>query len=284
MVRLYALLTALLVLHAQFAAAGVEDKLTVYAVNYPLQYFAQRIAGDQAEVRFPAPPDTDPAFWQPDAKTLVEFQRADLILLNGAGYAKWMSRASLPRRRLVDTSVAFRDKLIRTEDAVTHSHGFEGDHSHTGVAFTTWLDFNQALLQAGSVLAALSSKRPDLAEVFQSNFAGLERDLIDLDASMKMTAEHLSGLSLIASHPVYQYLARRYGLQLQSLMWEPDTAPNEAQWRELEMLRNQQRTQWMIWEAEPMAASVERLAESGIGSLVFDPCANRPMRWSPPPF
>jgi len=93
---------------------------------------------------------------------------------------------------------------------------------------------------------------------------------------MKMTAEQLSGLSLIASHPVYQYLARRYGLQLHSLMWEPDTKPSEAQWRELEARRDEQRVKWVIWEAEPMAVSVERLAGSGIGSLVFHPCANRP--------
>ena len=40
-----------------------EDKPVVYTVNYPLQYFAERIAGDLVEVVLPVPADIDPAFW-----------------------------------------------------------------------------------------------------------------------------------------------------------------------------------------------------------------------------
>ncbi len=32
----------------------------------------------------------------------------------------------------------------------------------------------------------------------------------------------------------------------------------------------------MIWEGEPLPETVEKLAEMGISSLVFDPAANRP--------
>ena len=44
----------------------------VYAVNYPLAYFAGRIAGDSVEVVFPVPADIDPATWVPDAESLRE--------------------------------------------------------------------------------------------------------------------------------------------------------------------------------------------------------------------
>ena len=39
--------------------------LVVYTVNYPLAYFAERIGGEAVEVHFPAPPDEDPAYWEP---------------------------------------------------------------------------------------------------------------------------------------------------------------------------------------------------------------------------
>ena len=68
--------------------ASAEDPLTIYTVNYPLQYFAQRIAGEHAQVIFPGPEDEDPAFWMPDTETIQRYQQADLILLNGAGYAR----------------------------------------------------------------------------------------------------------------------------------------------------------------------------------------------------
>jgi zinc transport system substrate-binding protein len=34
---------------------------------------------------------------------------------------------------------------------------------------------------------------------------------------------------------------------------------------------------WMIWEQEPLAETADRLAGLGVRSVVFDPCANRPI-------
>ena len=76
----------------------------VYAVNYPLAYFAERIAGDSVQVVFPAPADVDPATWSPGIDAVAAFQQADLVLLNGAGYAGWVQRVTLSESRLVDTS------------------------------------------------------------------------------------------------------------------------------------------------------------------------------------
>jgi zinc transport system substrate-binding protein len=87
---------------ASLQAAG-DVRLTVYVVNYPLQYFAERIAGEHATVVFPAPSEVDPAFWLPDPHTIAAYQRADLILLNGATYEKWLTKATLPYARRVDT-------------------------------------------------------------------------------------------------------------------------------------------------------------------------------------
>jgi hypothetical protein len=38
----------------------------------------------------------------PDTETIAAYQAADLILINGADYAKWTTKVSLPRSRLVD--------------------------------------------------------------------------------------------------------------------------------------------------------------------------------------
>ncbi len=40
----------------------------------------------------------------------------------------------------------------------------------------------------------------------------------------------------MASHPVYYYLSQRYGLNLKSVLWEPDVVPDEVQWQELEKI------------------------------------------------
>jgi len=213
-----------------------SDLLTIYAVNYPLKYFAERIAGEHAKVVFPAPADEDPAFWTPGPDTIGAFQKADLILLNGAGYAKWVEKASLPKSKVLDTSAEFKDKYIKIAGVVTHSHGSGGEHAHEGVAFTTWLDFNLATKQAGAIGDALGQMKPDLLDEFQMNYAMLARDLKDIDKSIREIVSKNLSQPLIGSHPVYDYFSRRYGLNMKSVHWEPDEIPIKAQWAELKVI------------------------------------------------
>jgi len=256
-------------------AAGAADKLKIYTVNYPLAYFAERIAGDQAEVVFPAPPDVDPAFWMPDTGIVTAYQGADLILLNGANYAKWIARVSLPRLRMVDTSRPFADRFLQ-QQTTSHSHGPGGDHSHSGTAFTTWLDLRLAVQQAEAITAALTRKRPAAKQQFESNLESLKSDLLALDERLARITTKAVGRPILASHPVYQYLARRYQLDLKSVMWEPDQVPDESQWAEFVKILEEHPAKWMLWEAEPASESVERLRSVGVESIVFDPSGNRP--------
>lgn len=253
-----------------------SDLLTVYVVNYPLKYFAERIAGDHAKVVFPAPADQDPAFWTPGPDTIGAFQKADLILLNGAGYARWVEKVSLPRSKVVDTSAKFKKKYIKIAGATTHSHGSGGEHAHEGVAFTTWIDFGLAVKQAGEVGNALGQMRPDLLDEFQSNYAMLAKDLKDIDKSIREIVSGNPSVLLIGSHPVYDYFSKRYGLNMKSVHWEPDEIPSNAQWTELKGILANHPAKWMVWEGKPMQASVDKLKSAGLGSLVFDPCGNVP--------
>ena len=272
--RFQLLSIAMLLLFSLVASAA--DKLTVYTVNYPLAYFAERIGGEHVEVVFPVPHDVDPAFWEPTAKDIAAFQQADVILLNGAGYARWLKRASLPRRKLVNTSAAFQQGYIHVTKTVTHQHGPGGVHSHAGTAFTTWLDFSQAIQQAKAIQLALEKHRPEYVDVFRRNYTVLEAELHNLDKQLTELAARDPNSLFVASHPVYQYFSRRYQLNLQSVMWEPDALPAEHQWEGLRRLLRNHSAKWMIWEGEPDEQSVTGLKETGINSLVFSPCANVP--------
>ena len=262
-------------LMAPSVAVG-EDLLKVYVVNYPLQYFAERIAGEHASVVFPAPPDVDPAYWMPDKKTITDYQQADLILLNGANYAKWAEKVTLPRSKMVDTSRKFKDQYIHTLEIQTHSHGPGGDHAHESLAFTTWLDLRLAAKQAKVIADALSRKRPDLKNSFDQNYTALEKDLMALDRDIKTLVAKNQAQPLMVSHAVYDYLARGYGLNMRSVHWEPDEIPSGQQFMELKNILKEHPAQWMIWEGDPDKASVEKLKSTGVESLVFDPCGNKP--------
>ena len=253
-----------------------HGKPTVYVVNYPLQYFTERIGAEHVQVVFPAPADEDPAFWKPDVNTIAAFQAADLIVDNGATYAKWLKIASLPKAKLVNTSERFKERYIEIQDTLTHSHGPGGEHSHSGTAFTTWLDMRQAVQQAQAITAALSRLLPEQKSVFEQHYAELEQDLLALDQRLEAIVAKQRAQPLVASHPVYQYLARRYGLNLQSVLWEPDVMPDDKQWQGLQSILQAHAAKWMLWEGAPLPASVDKLRTLGVKSLVFDPCGNTP--------
>lgn len=257
-------------------SVSAADKLKIYTVNYPLSYFAERIGGEAVEVTFPVPADRDPAFWMPPIMVLSDFQQADLILLNGAGFAKWLDKVSMPRSRLVDTSRAFKDDFIPVENAVTHSHGPEGEHSHTGTASTTWLDMQQAAQQAEAVAKALTRRLPEQKAAIESNLDALKKELMDLDSRLAALSKDENVSGLLASHPRYQYLARRYDLEIRSVQWESGETPSEEQWKEVDALLEKAPATWMLWETTPTAEAAAKLDSLNIASLVFNPMANKP--------
>jgi len=257
--------------------APKSGKPQVLVANYPLQYFAQRVAGDAVDVRFLAPKDEDPAFWQPDEAAVNAFQNAAVILMNGATYSKWADKVTLPESKVVDTSAAFANNFIQVADVVTHSHGPGGEHSHNGTAFTTWIDFKQASLQVKAVGQALIRLAPSARESMEKNAEALKEELDALDERMSVLSRRWRDTPMVASHPVYHYLARRYGMNLKSVLWEPDVVPDEKALQDLAAILATHRARWMIWEGGPEPESDIKLASTfGIKSLIFDPCGNVP--------
>ncbi len=254
-----------------------DSKIVVEATNYPLYYFASRIAGGAIQLNFlPGEKDGDPAFWEPSDSDIAQLQKASLILMNGATYEKWAASASLPETALVDTSRNFSGEFLSSDELVTHSHGPGGEHSHGGTAFTTWLDFNQAIWQAEEIRDALIRVAPVHEDAFNQNFESLANDLDALHQRFKAIGKSLNGIPLVASHPIYQYFSRRYELDIEAVHWEPEPEPDEAKMKALNIVLEKQPAKWMIWEGEPIQAAVDKLTAIGIKSLVIDPCGNRP--------
>lgn len=252
---------------------GFAQSADIFVSNYPLSYFAERILAKN--VYFPDI-DGDPAFWEPREEEIAKLQAADIIILNGADYEKWQTVVSLPLSKVVETAEGFKDQFIVVQDEVNHSHGEAGEHSHKGIAFTTWLDFNQALMQAEAIKDALIDAEIAAEEILNENFQALKLELLSLDQELLAITKGQGNQVLIASHPVYQYLARRYGLDIIAVHWEPDVYPSEELWQELELLLAEHSTSWFIWEGQALEKSVNRLESMGIKSIVFDPGANRP--------
>jgi zinc transport system substrate-binding protein len=245
--------------------------LSIYTVSYPLQFFAQQIGGDQVSVSFPAPVNIDPAVWAPDADVIIDYQQADLVLLNGAGYARWLQRVSLPVEISRDTSAAFANRLLPAGE-VRHVHGPGGEHVHGNLAIGIWLDPELAKLQAAEIRNALAAELPAAHDSLEAGYGGLAQRLDELDARLQAAFESLSGRSYFYAQPDYQYLDRRYALDGQHLNWMPDAVPSAA-----EIMRvMRENNAVIIWAVEPTAGAQASLAEAGITWVVFATGASKP--------
>ena len=249
-----------------------QDRPRIVTVNYALQYLAERLTGGEAEVIFPVPAGVDPSFWRPSIADITMIQSADLILLNGAGFATWVDRVSLPRSKTVNTSAKIKDQFISTE-SITHSHGDGGEHSHEGLASYLWLDPTLAIAQAEAVAAAMASRDLVPASEIYASFAELRSELEKLDASTAAALATARGIPMIATHPRYQYLAQRYDLSITSLEWEAGAMPTQEELADLERLVAELDARILIWEAQPPRDGIEAADALGLESVVFNPLA-----------
>jgi len=254
---------------------NTSQKLKVAVVNYPLNYFTERIADNVVDVVYPVQGDIDPAYWEPEPQQVELYQNADLIILNGADYAKWIDKVSLPKTRIINSSLAIKVNYIKLQEGITHSHGPNGKHEHEGFAFTTWLNFKYAIIQAEAVKNALIKLLPDSKDKIENNFMSLKYDLEKLDKRMSEISTNISK-PIIASHPVYQYLAEGYNINIVSVRWEPTDMPDEIEWEKFNKVLKENPTNIMIWEDEPLPEVKQELLKRGIQVIVFNPGANRP--------
>ena len=183
---------------------------------------------------------------------------------------------TLPASRLVDTSAAFADDLLYIEDAATHTHGPGGEHTDENIAFPTWLDPKLAGKQARAIRDALAGIRPEMTAEFDAGLGALKADLAELDQAFQTQFDRNGGRPLLFSHPVYQYLVRRYGLNAESMHWEPDQTLTDSDLEDLAEILIDHPAEIVVWEAEPLDANREALNQLGISSVVFETGANLP--------
>lgn len=260
----------------QASSSPASEVKTVFVSNYPHYYLVSRMAPDAAQVFYPIEGDIDPAFWRPTLAEVEKMAEYDLLLLNGAGYEQWLQWVILPEERVVKTAATFRDQWIRMEDAIVHSHGPDGEHSHGTVNFNTWLDPILAEEQARNIATALITNFPEAESSINLALEDISIEFQELDRQFKETTSTSDSLTLFTSHPVYTYWGKRYGVTLVDFHWEPDTFPSEAEWEAFDRLLETHEVEFMLWEAEPDPRTRAELVKRRIYPVVFSTANAKP--------
>ena len=253
------------------APRPTEAPLELRTTSFPVDWLVRRLAPSGATVTLILPAGEDPPDWQPPGPTIEALQHADLVFAHGANYEGWMATSLLPDDRVVYASAG--QTLIELGGAA-HQHGAGPAHSHAGVDPHVWADPVAYLQEAGVVAQALRERRPAQAEAVTQREAALKQSLEALDADLGAAWAPWVGVPLSASHPAFNYVARRYGLSITSFGFDPAEPPTPealAEWAKWAEAGGRH----LLWEAAPTAA-VTAAFPSATVHVVLDPLEQPP--------
>ena len=151
----------------------------------------------------------------------------------------------------------------------SHQHGSGAPHTHAGLDPHVWADPQAYLQEAAVVAQALRDRRPAEAQGVSQREAALKQRLLALDAELAAAWAPLAGLPLSASHPAFNYVARRYGLNIQSFGFDPAVPPSAealAEW----VAWSAGGGRHLLWEASPSPAVMAAFPPSTV-HVVLDP-------------
>ena len=257
--------------------ATTENKTPVIVVvNYPLQFIVESLVGPEFEVLNPVPPDANPETWLPDDAMIQTIQQANLIVTNGASFADWVKKLSLPRSKVLRTSLSLKDALITVPDFEVHSHGTGGAHSHAGTVAFFWLDPVLMSRQADAIAQRLIDIDPLQKKSITVNLKKLKDSLEPLSQMLDQLQAEYPGLHWFSERPVYQYLARRCGWTMHHLHWKQGTVPGDSEWETMKSLQQEHKIPFLVWEHQPTREQEKNLSEQGVTSVILDPLTVKP--------
>ena len=248
-----ALAAALLVpgLAACSADAGAEgDGPAVVASFYPLQYVAQRVAGDHAEVGSLTSPGQEPHDLELTVRQTAEVTDADVVLtLTGF----------MPS---VDAAV----EQDGPETVVDAADVLRGDDPHF------WLDPTRLATVAEETADALAEADREHAEDYTRNARDLVEDLRALDADYRTGLAECEVDTVVVSHDAFGYLDR-YGLDVVGVAGiSPDAEPSPSRLQELAALIERTGVTTVFTETLVDPAIAQTLAEEvGVRTATLDP-------------
>lgn len=246
-----------------------SQKDNILTTFYPTTYFAESISNGLVPVESPVPENEDPIYWQPSRDSILKYQQAGLIILNGANFEKWVNSVNLPLSRVIESVNLSSDELIYYEGVAEHRHGPEGAHTHEGIDGHTWLDPMHAKTAANNILDSMCVRWPKYRDEFIANHKKLISGLDELH--VRFNAIEMP--PVFASHPAYNYLARRYGWNIRNLDLVPDEALSEDQIKMIGSYQKEKPMRLLLWESVPLSENIEKLEKGlGIRSVVFSPC------------
>ncbi|WP_242520361.1 metal ABC transporter solute-binding protein, Zn/Mn family [Halobacillus kuroshimensis] len=271
---------------------GSSEALSIYTTVYPLQYFAEQITGEQADVQSILPPGSDPHTYEPTSKEMIEMAEADAFIYNGAGLEPYAEKIS-DSIKSEDVKILEASKGIELKEHAhnheeeegthedEHAHeeeNHEGEHAHEEEEGSShedehaghnhgdqdphvWLDPILSIQVAENIKDTLVELNPEQEDTYNENFQELKSNLEGLDQEFHDQLETAPKNKFIVSHAAYGYWEQSYGVEQVSVSGlSPTNEPSQKDLEEIIKTAEQHNIKHVFFEQNvtPKVADIVR--------------------------
>jgi zinc transport system substrate-binding protein len=244
--------------------AGQPPKLQVVTSFYPLYFFAQQIAGDDAEVINITPAGGEPHDYEPTAQDIVQIEKSKLLVLNGGGLEAWGAR-------ILQNLDPSKTHVITTGDGLTTQQVREDGENI--IDPHVWLSPPLAEKMVDTIEQGFMQADPGNAPQYQTNADTLKAKLSDLDKAYQQGLSNCGNKTIITSHAAFGYLATTYHLnQVAIAGLSPDAEPAPQQLADIVKFAKEKDVKYIFFESLVSPKLAQTIAtEVGAKTLVLNP-------------
>lgn len=196
-----------------------KDKVNIMVSVYPLKEFADKIAGDKAEISCMVPENMEPHDYEPKTKDFEALTKSDAFIYNGLGLETWVD----------SVNSAIGDKDIRIVDS---SDGVDVRKEGDSIDPHSWLSLKEAQKQAENIKNTLVEIDEKNKDYYQENYDVFVSELESLYNEYKEKFDGLSHKDFVTGHAAFGYLCRDFGLNqksVENLFAEGEPTPRQLQ-------------------------------------------------------
>jgi len=250
---------------AHKAALPNGTKLNVTASYYPLYDFAKQVGGDKVQAVNVTPAGAEPHDYEPTPQQLVEAQKTDVFIYNGAAMEQWVNKFLPDFKRTVIKGSNGIDLQAGANEDGTFTAGVKDPHF--------WLDPILAEQIVNNIRDGLTKADPADKAYFAANADSYKAKLAQLDKDYQTGLASCQTRTIVTSHAAFGYLGKRYNLDVASIAGlSPDQEPSAAKLAELSQLVKDKGIKYVFFESLVSPRLAETVAqETGAKTAVFDP-------------
>lgn len=233
------------------------QKLSVLTTFYPLYEFSREVGGDVADVRNVTPAGAEPHDFEPSPQLLIDAQKADVLIYNGAGFEPWVD-TFLPEYKQTAVNASEGMSLLTAEDGADPHY---------------WLDPVLAIKAVDTIRDGLIKAAPQYKETFTKNAETYKAKLAELDTAFKGGLKQCDLRTIVAAHDAFSYAGNRYGIDIVAIAGiNPDEEPSPAKLAEITQLVREKRIQYIFFESLVSPRLADTIAtETGAKTAALDP-------------